>query len=96
MFAAKVEEDAEGAFFVTTGTFGGPAIEYAEKMKIKLIDSKDLTSLMTKAFPENTPDEIKVLCKQCGDILRFSIKENEVIRYCVNDHPVKWNNKILY
>lgn len=94
--AAISEERAKMGFFVTTSYFSQPAIQYANKFeKIKLIDGDALVELMNKAYPENFNfNKISVMCKECGDVVSFTLNSGESTKICKNGHVV--NNLIEF
>ncbi|MDF2531481.1 MAG: mrr [Clostridia bacterium] len=90
-FAAMHEENAYMGYFVTTSTFAQTAYEYARENKIELIDGERLARLMAKAYPDNSGDYIQTMCPLCGDIVKFSMVNNEQRKKCINNHTVERN-----
>ena len=53
LYAAMTEENAQGAFFVTTGNCSKPAVEYSKKYNITIIQADELAQMMGKVFPSD-------------------------------------------
>jgi len=90
-----IEEKANMGLFVTTGVFAKTAIEYARKNSIELIDIKKLILLMKEAFPLDYQNHVKVMCLECGDVIKVLLSFNEVTEIkCINGHivPLKIEN----
>jgi HJR/Mrr/RecB family endonuclease len=88
LLAAMMDEGADGAIFVTTGSFTSDAIEYARSKKLKLYDRESLPLLVNNAY--GTPEQLdaKTMCLSCGEILiqRVTNSINEAI--CLQGHRV--------
>jgi len=88
-FAAMVEEEALKGFFVTTGNFSQPAIEYGRENNIEMINHHELIDMMKQAFKGNhASDSYTVLCENCGDLVEFDIHATDKNKLCKNNHTV--------
>jgi restriction system protein len=90
-FAAIIEEKAEKGFFVTTSDFKSTSIKYANDIKkIDLINGNKLILMMREIYPENyNSNLVKIMCKECGDIVNFTFKNNDTSKSCKNGHSVQ-------
>jgi len=85
-FAAMVEQESDGGYFVATCPFSGAAIEYASKIKIELIDFDGITSLMAKAYPEVSSDiELNLMCTECASIGRYLLNIDNMGKRSLKD-----------
>ncbi len=89
-FAAIYEERAKAGFFITTSSFASTAYEYAEKNRINLIDGLKLIEMMHKAYPPapGNTEIIRLMCLECGEIVRFDAFGKQMQQQCPNNHPV--------
>jgi restriction system protein len=90
-FAAIIEEEAEKGFFVTTSGYTSTSIQYAkERGNIELINGNKLVILMREIYPENyNSNLVKIMCIECGEIVEFTFKSNDLIKPCKNGHSVQ-------
>jgi ssDNA-binding Zn-finger/Zn-ribbon topoisomerase 1 len=88
LLAAMMDEQADGAIFVTTGSFTSDALEYARNKKMKLYDRKSLPFLINEAY--GTPAELfaKTMCLSCGDIVVQQVLEKAIESTCSQGHNV--------
>lgn len=88
-YAAIATDKAEQGFFVTTSNFSKPAVGFARKTNIILINGHSLAKLMSEAFPKS-PDEnmYRVFCTECGSIVIFNLHDNKVEQTCPYGHLV--------
>ncbi|MBS1494657.1 MAG: restriction endonuclease [Bacteroidetes bacterium] len=87
-FAAMQEEKAEKGFFVTTSDFKKTAIEYASTVNIDCINIDRLLKLMGAAFPEKENYNYNAMCRECGNIVLFDLKNSESSKVCEFGHTV--------
>lgn len=89
-YAAIVEDAAAGGFFVTTGQFTKTVDEFVQGKSIELIDGQSLVQMMGKAYAEDErqEDELKVMCRECGEVAIRRITEPDAIVRCRRGHPV--------
>ena len=89
LHSAVISEQANGGVVVTSGVFSKPAIEFAEKNGLTLVDGEMLVRTMSKAFPsQEDASLVALMCRRCG--VRFSIpfdQEGFDVR-CPSGHPV--------
>lgn len=93
LLAAKHDEGADEAFFVTTGKFTRNAREYAEKNGIHIYDGSNLHVLVNRA-PQNRRAlrHAAVMCDVCGEVVHFDLAERRLrTRKCRNEHEVNCN-----
>jgi len=95
-YGAMTEEHAEKGFYVSTGGFTNTAIDYAKHFKIELINLGQLVLLNDKVFNNNKQDYVKVMCLECGDIVKFSSTIKEDKKNCIKGHIVENNFKGVY
>lgn len=83
-FAAMHEEKALKGFFVSSCSYAHTAVKYAKENNIELIDLKGLASLMNKAYGNSSETScFQAMCLECGNILVFSLPDNETEKLCV-------------
>jgi len=91
-YAAIEEEKAAKGYFITTGRFSSPALEFSGGFKIETIDGEELIKLMKKAFPgDDGVRDIQVVCLECGDIVTFPLADKTEEKLCSNGHSVESN-----
>jgi len=99
-FAAIIEDKAERGFFVTTSYFTRTSIKYAKDIqKIELINGDKLILMMREAYPENYDSNfVRIMCRECGDIVEFIFNKNELSKSCKNGHLVQndFDREILF
>lgn len=87
--AAMKEENAEAGFYINTGRFAKPAIEYAAQNQIELYDAEKFPLLVNAAFPNREElSSAKVKCLECGVVLTLSVGEAPTSGVCENGHTV--------
>jgi HJR/Mrr/RecB family endonuclease len=89
-FAAIIEENADKGFFITTSDFKSTAVQYAKDIKkIELINGNQLIAIMREVYPDNySLNIIKAMCKECGDVVEFSLNDGDKEKSCKNGHKV--------
>jgi hypothetical protein len=81
---------ADFGVFVTTSYFAKTAVAFAGETDIQLIDGYALADMMTKAFPgEGNADEYRAMCRECGDVVVFNLRDPVQEITCRNGHLVK-------
>jgi restriction system protein len=89
-YGVIVNMHADAWIFVTTSRFANTAVNFAGETGIKLIDGYELAALMAQAFPgEGNPDEYRAMCRECGEIVLFNLRESVEEISCKNSHMVK-------
>jgi len=84
---------ADSGIFVTTSSFAKTAVNFAGETNIKLIGGNELANLMAQAFPsDGSIDEYHAMCRECGDIVVFSLLEPVTEKMCCKAHAVKNNS----
>lgn len=86
-YAAIIEEQAICGFFITTSDFNNNAISYAIDKNIRLINGKELLSLMQGVYP-NPSKHGQIMCKQCGNVIEFRYWQDVHQKNCSNGHIV--------
>jgi len=87
-YAAILEDGSHQGLFITTGRFSKAAVAYAKKVDIQLIDGDNLMSLMSQAFP-SASTVYKVMCRECGEILKFPADVGACSRTCKSGHQTR-------
>lgn len=65
--AAKDDEHADAAIFVSTGRFSGPAVDYAARNEIELYDEFTFPDLVNRAYKEASKCNFaRTICLKCG------------------------------
>jgi len=81
---------ADAGIFVTTSSFAKTAVNFAGETDIKLIDGYELAALMAQAFPgDGSADEYRAMCRECGDVVVFNLRDSNTEMSCKNSHMVK-------
>jgi hypothetical protein len=89
-------KDATRGIFVTTSRFGGPARKFAKECGIELVDGSALCAMFERAFPvDNSAPHFRVMCTECGQILRFPILDNLLRAKCQQGHVVFCDSRLL-
>ena len=71
LFGAMAEHKVDDGMLITTSDFSKPAIEYAERVGIKLINHFDLCQLFKKAYGGKDIEKIILLCPDCNKKINF-------------------------
>jgi restriction system protein len=89
-YGAIVNMKADYGIFVTTSYFAKTAVNFAGETGIQLIDGYALADLMAKAFPgDGNIDEYSAMCRECGDVVVFNLRDPATETMCRNGHSVK-------
>ena len=89
-YGVIVNMKADAGVFVTTSSFAKTAVNFAGETNIKLIDGFELAALMAQAFPgDGSADEYRAMCRECGDVVVFNLREPTTEISCKNSHTVK-------
>jgi restriction system protein len=89
-YGVIVNMKADAGIFVTTSSFAKTAVNFAGETGIKLIDGYELATLMAQAFPgDGSADEYRAMCRECGDVVLFNLREPVEEISCRNSHMVK-------
>jgi Restriction endonuclease/Topoisomerase DNA binding C4 zinc finger len=89
-YGVMVNMKADAGIFVTTSSFAKTAVNFAGETGIKLIDGYELAALMTQAFPgDGSADEYRAMCRECGDVVAFNLRDSITEMSCKNSHIVK-------
>jgi restriction system protein len=89
-YGVIVNMKADSGIFVTTSRFAQTAVNFAGETGIKLIDGYELASLMAQAFPgDGSADEYRAMCRECGDVVFFNLRDSITEMSCKNSHMVK-------
>jgi restriction system protein len=89
-YGVIVNMKADAGIFVTTSRFAQTAVNFAGETGIKLIDGYELVALMAQAYPgDGSADEYRAMCRECGDIVLFNLREPVEEIGCRNSHMVK-------
>jgi restriction system protein len=89
-YGVMVNMKADAGIFVTTSSFAKTAVNFAGETGIKLIDGYELATLMAQAFPgDGSADEYRAMCRECGDVVVFNLREPVSEISCKNAHMVK-------
>lgn len=89
LVSAMQEYDAHAAICVTTSRFSGPAMAFARKRNIELVDGERLLALLARAYPPTAEDaHFDVMCEECGVTMRFALRDDTFNRRCPNGHAV--------
>ena len=86
LLAAKGDEGADEAIFVSTGRFTSTAIEYAKQNRIQIYDRTKLPDLINKAYGSASDiSRAKTMCIECGMVVWVPIPgEGEQLGTCPN------------
>lgn len=88
--SAMIHEGAVEGFYVNTGKFSPPAIEYAKEHKVKLYDRHTFSSLIAEAYPVPEPARpAKTMCLKCGEIVELPVQESKTSSLCPAGHHVE-------
>jgi len=89
-YGVIVNMRADAGIFVTTSRFANTAVNFAGETGIKLIDGYELAALMAQAFPgDGNADEYRAMCRVCGGVVVFNLREPVSEMICKNSHTVK-------
>ena len=81
---------ADAGIFVTTSSFAKTAVHFAGETGIQLIDGYALAALMAQAFPgDGSADEYRAMCRECGDVVVFNLRNSTTEMCCKNSHVVR-------
>lgn len=88
--SAMIHEGAVEGFYVNTGKFSPPAIEYAKEHKVKLYDRHTFSSLVAEAYPVPEPASFaKTMCLKCGEIVELPVHGPKTSSLCPAGHTVE-------
>jgi restriction system protein len=89
-YGAMVNMKADFGIFITTSYFAKTAVAFAGETEIQLIDGYRLADLMAMAFPgEGDIDGYRAMCRQCGDVVAFDLRDPTEEIICRNGHSVR-------
>ncbi|WP_263376511.1 restriction endonuclease [Granulicella aggregans] len=87
--SAMIHEGAVEGFYVNTGKFSPPAIEYAKEHKVKLYDRHTFSSLVAEAYPvPESASVAKTMCLRCGEIIELPVQGPARSSVCPAGHNV--------
>nr|WP_239559158.1 restriction endonuclease [Sporohalobacter salinus] len=90
--SAIVEEEADKGYFITISRFSKPAVNLANKFGIRLIEGTELLRMFEEVYPTDLAEEaFKVMCLECGEIVKFENIESNRSSKCKNGHIVECN-----
>jgi restriction system protein len=89
-YGTMVSENVDGGIFITTSDFTDTARTFAKEKNMELINGTDLVLLMVRAFPrQHNANEYRVMCRECGCLVLFDLRDTLQETTCRNSHIVK-------
>ena len=88
-YAAMVEAQAYGGFFVTTARCKDTAIDFVEGKAIELVDGEALVRLISSTYPADPRESVfSVMCPECGDVSERVLDPAAGPIVCGRGHPI--------
>lgn len=89
-YGAMMNMKADAGIFVTTSYFARTAINFAGETNMQLVDGLTLAEMMARAFPtEGNINEYRALCRECGEIVVFDLRDQTGEMSCPKNHLVR-------
>ena len=91
LYGAVSEHKVKKGILVTTSEFSQPAIEYADRVGIKLINGLKLREMFRKAYGGREIHTVSLLCEGCGEEINFDFNHYVASKDCKCGKVIKNN-----